>query len=271
MAVRQEERDFDPDCPHLRVVRLFANKKTMNYYCLWEKDQPRASWVLFDLVKTAPKHTRSLELPPVMYRFFGPQPEGEMRMKPEYLPLCCKTCGRYEDDRVYDVGFRDPVNIHIKGDFSHTQDRVFVVNDKFLAVIRKAKVRGYETKPVGKSGWHAFRATERVSFVEGVMKLVPPSCPECRRSRTTTGSFEHLSQLAVPPHPSTFFTTAQGWPSMLQDRLLFLTEDVVTVLKEAGIKGGYCNRLWSDEEVQKAAEKTKQGKKWKPPGATIVL
>ncbi len=243
----------------------------MNYFCLWENNQARASWVLFDLVKAAPKHIRNPELPPVMYQFFGPQPDGEMRMKPEYLPLCCNKCGRYDDDPVFEIGFREPVSIRIKGDFSHTQDRVFVVSDKFLSVVRKAKVRGYETKPVGKSGWHAFRATERVKFADGVMKLVEPSCPVCGRAKTTTGSFERLSQLSVPIHPNTFFTTTRGWPTMLQDRSFFLTEEVVKALKDGGIKGGYCNRLWTDEEVRTAEEKAKQGKKWKPPGSTVLL
>jgi hypothetical protein len=243
----------------------------MNYYYLGERDQSRSSWVLFELVKAGPKHFRNPELPPVMYQFFGPQPEGEMRMKPEYLPLCCKTCGRYDDDPVFEVGFKDPVTIRIKGDFSHTQDRVFVVNEKFLSVVQKAKIRGYETKPVGKSGWHAFRATERVDFAERVMKLVEPFCPECKRAQTTTGMFEHLSQLDVPNHPNTFFTTKRGWPTMLWDRWIFAAEDVVKALKQGGIKGGYFNRLWTDEEVRMAEEKAQQGNKWKPPGITVLL
>lgn len=243
----------------------------MNYYRLGERGQTRASWVLFELVKAGPKHVRNPELPSVMYQFFGPQAEGEMRMKPEYLPLCCKKCGRYDDDPVFDVGFREPVTIRIRGDFSHTQDRVFVVSEKFLNAIRKAKVRGYETKPVGKSGWHAFRATERVGFRDGVMKLVEPTCPECKRADGTTGMFKHLSQLSVPKSRNTFFTTEKGWPTMLWDRWIFATEDVVQALKEAGIKGGYFNRLWTDDEVRMAEEKAKQGKEWKPPRSGVLL
>jgi hypothetical protein len=58
---------------------------------------------------------------------------------------------------------------------------------------------------------------------------------------------------------------------MLLDRCIFATEDVVRALKEGGIKGGYCNRLWTDGEVRTAQEKTKQGKKWKPPRSTVLL
>jgi len=58
---------------------------------------------------------------------------------------------------------------------------------------------------------------------------------------------------------------------MLWDREIFATEDVIKALKEGDIKGGYCNRLWTDEEVRIAEEKRKQGKKWKPPGSTVLL
>jgi hypothetical protein len=243
----------------------------MKYFYLGENDQAYASWVLFDLVKAGPKHVRNPKLPPEMYQFFGPSPDGEMQMKPEYLPLCCPKCGRYDDDPVFDVGFRDPVRIRIKGDFSHTQDRVLVVSEKFLHAIRNARVRGYETKPIGKSGWHAFRATERVGFRTGVMRLVEPTCPECKRAKSTIGMFERVSQLSVPESSNTFFTTERGWPTMLWDRDTFATEDVVQALRAAEVKGGYFNRLWTDEEARMAKEKAKLGKKWKPPGSTVLL
>jgi hypothetical protein len=57
----------------------------------------------------------------------------------------------------------------------------------------------------------------------------------------------------------------------LRDRDIFITEGVVKALKDGGIKGGYCNRLWTDEEVRMAEKKAKQGKKWKPPGSTVLL
>lgn len=243
----------------------------MNYFCLWENDQARASWVLYELVKAGPKHVRNPRLRPVMYQFFGPQPDGEMQMKPEYMPLCCKRCGRYDEDAVFKVGFREPVSIRIKGDFSHTQDRVFIVSDKFLSVVRKAKVRGFEAKPVGKSGWHALTVTHLVDCAEGVLKPAEPYCSECGRPDGAVGAFEHARQLACPQSGSTFFTTKINYHRRLQDREIFITEDVVRALKDGGIKGGYCNRLWTSEEVRTAEEKAKQGKKWKPPGSTVLL
>lgn len=243
----------------------------MNYFCLWENDQARASWVLFDLVKAGPKHLRKPELPSVMYQFFGPQPEGDMWMKPQYAPLCCRKCGRYDEDAVFEAGFTEPARIRIKGDYSHTQDRVLVVNEKFLSVICKAKVCGYETKPVGRSGWHALRVTNRVKCAEGVLIPAEPYCAVCGRSDGAVGEFQHRSQLSVPTMGNTFFTTKTNWHRRLWDRDIFLTEDVVKTLKDGGIKGGYCNRLWTDEKVRMGEEKTKQGKKWKPPGSTVLL
>src|SRR5688572_1153561 len=183
----------------------------MNYYCLVEKDQARSSWVLFDLVKRLTEHSKRPELPPVMYTFFGPRRDGEMRMKARYDALRCKTCGRYDDDPVFEAGFEDPVVIRVNGDFTHTQDRLLVISEKFVRVLREAKVRGYETKPVGTSGWHAFRATERVDFAPGIMKLIKPFCRECGRAKGAKGGFKHLSQLRVPADGNTMFTTKRGW------------------------------------------------------------
>ena len=59
---------------------------------------------------------------------------------------------------------------------------------------------------------------------------------------------------------------------MLWDRDNFMTEDVVEVLKKAGIKGGYCNRLFTDAEADEAEAKLKQGLKfqwWMPKNSTI--
>jgi hypothetical protein len=243
----------------------------MHSYLLVEKDPSKSSWVLMELVKPVKKRLRSPDLPPVMYRFFGLPPDGEMRMKPQYVPLCCKTCGRYDDDAAFDVGFKDPVTIRIQGDFGHTEDRILVVSDRFLSVLKKAKVRGYETRPAGTSGWHALRATVHVDTAKGVMKPVKPICRTCGRSNGAVGSFEHRKQLSIPPQANTFFTTKTNWHRRFYDRETFLTEDVMEALKAGGIKGGWCNRLWTDEEVRKAQEKAKAGIKWKPPSWCVPL
>ena len=243
----------------------------MKYYLLVDDDQPKSSWAVFEIVKADPKRKRPAEIPPVMYQFFGPTPDGEMRIKPEYESLCCSKCHRYDSDAVFDVGFKDPVTIRIKGDFAHTQDSVPAISDKFLNVLRKSKTRGYETKPLGTSGWHALRVTERVDSAEGVIEPTKPLCPECGRAKNAVGAFAHVSHLSVPKEPNAIFTTKKSWAKRSRDRELFLTEDIAAALKAGGIKGGWCTRLWTDEEVRTAEEKAKAGAKWKPPGALIYL
>jgi hypothetical protein len=240
----------------------------MNYYVLGENDQPQSSWVMFRLVKPEPKRPRNPELPPVMYRFFGPQPDGRMQLKPEFGAICCGKCGRYDEDAAYKIGFHDPAIIRVKGDFTHTQDRIFVVSERFLQALQKAKTQGFETAPVGTTGWHALCPTMRVDSADEVMKEFPPFCPECGRPERAGGIFKALGQLSPPKAPNAVFTTKRSWPTPLWDRDFFLTEQVVKVLKAAGIKGGYCNRLWTEQEV--AVAKTK-GPGWKPPGSTVFL
>jgi hypothetical protein len=243
----------------------------MNYYVLGENDQTKSSWAIFEMVKPLPKHQRRRELPPVMYKFFGPDPGGEMAMKPPYQRFRCSKCGLFDDDAIFDVGFCDPVTIRIKGDFSTTQDRVFAISDKLFNVLRSAKTRGYETKPLSSSGWHALRVTERVDCDENVMELIPPFCAECGRPARAPGEFTQVNQLSLPRSSNTLFTTRNGWPKPFSSRYIFVTEEVVTAFKSGGIKGGYFTRLWTDQEVQTAAEKAKSGKKWKPPGTTVLL
>jgi hypothetical protein len=243
----------------------------MNCYYLDECDQPHSSWILFELAKGPPKQARKRELPPMIYQFLGPQTDGEMRMKPEYLSLCCKKCGRYDEDSVFEVGFSDPVTLRIKGDFTHTQDRMFVVSDKLLRVLRKAKTGGFESKPVGKSGWHALRVTLQVDCAEGVLKPADPYCEECGRPDGAVGSFDHASQINCPEYGATFFTTKVNYHRRLWDRDIFITEGVLKVLKENGIKGGYCSRLWTDEEVLTAEQKSELGIRWKPRGSVARL
>ena len=240
----------------------------MNYYLLGENDQPQSSWVMFRLVKPEPKRPRNPELPPVIYRFFGPQPDGKMELKPQFQAICCRACGRYETDDAYDIGFDDPAIIRIRGDFSHTQDRIPVVSQRVLQALKKGRVKGFETKPVGSSGWYALRATLRVDSAEGVFQSMPPFCPECGRADRVPGSFKQLSHLSLPSQPRLIFSTKKSWPKPLWDRYFLLTEDVVRILKDAGVTGGYCNRLWTHEEAEIA--KTK-GPGWKPAGSTVFL
>jgi hypothetical protein len=110
-----------------------------------------------------------------------------------------------------------------------------------------------------------------VDCAKGVMKLAKPICRECKRPRSAVGAFAHAGHLSAPSRTNTIFTTKINWHRLGSDREIFMTEDVMEALKAAGIKGGWCNRLWSDDEVRAAQEKAKKGIKWKPPGWCVPL
>jgi hypothetical protein len=222
---------------------------------------------MHEIVKKLPPWPKKPELGPTFYKFFRP-PETNVRMKPKYELACCKTCGRYDSYKVFDLGFEDPVSIRMRPDFGHTNDRIFIISDKFLKVLRDSKVRGYETKPVSTSGWHALRVTLLVQSVEGVVQPEGSNCPECGRPEGAHGLFEELRQLALPSQNNTFFTTKSSWPAPFSDRDIFITEDALMSLKSAGIKGGYCNRLWNEKE---AATVRQKGPAFKPPKTTVYL
>jgi hypothetical protein len=201
----------------------------MNYYTLCLLDQPKTSWVLHDIVKQLPK--KEQVLPPVFYKFFPP-PSAEVYMKPRYQELCCKKCGRYDTDLAFALGFEEPVTIRFKEDMDHTDDRIFVINDKCLNVLQAAKVGGYETKPIGKSGWHALRVTLLVDSDKTWLIITKPNCTECGRPKGSGGSIWNTRQISVPAQANTFFSTNLVSPSAaFHDRQIFLTEDVYQSLK----------------------------------------
>jgi hypothetical protein len=244
----------------------------MNYYEIGLADYTKTSWAMHEVVKRLPKQPRPAEMPSVFYKFF-PSRDVELRMKPQYHHLCCKKCGRYDSYKVFEIGFDDPVTMRFKGDYGHTNDRMFVINDKFMKVLRKAKVSGYETKPLGKSGWHALRVTLLVDYTDRVVKTRKPLCSECGRPKENFGLFQYQSQLSLPSQSNTFFTTKSGWPSYhFSDRQIFISEDVLQALREGGIVGDYCTRLWTDDELKKQKEKARQGTPfWQPQKTKILL
>lgn len=244
----------------------------MNYYSVNLEDHPKNSWVLFEVLKVLPRQPKPPGLPPVFYKFF-PAQEVEVRLKPQYQSLICRKCGRFDSDQVFEAGFDGAVTIHFKGDFGYTDDRVFVINGKYHKALLRARIGGFETKPLGKSGWFALRATLRVEHAEKVIKSRKPLCSECGRPKESFGRFEQVRQLAVPTVSSTFFTTTTGWPSAhFCDRALFLTEDALQVLKQDRVKGGYCTRLLTDEEVKKQKQKAREGIPfWRPPKLLVKL
>ena len=220
----------------------------MNYYMLVEKDHPRQSWALITEEKKTKRPERPPEIPPTVHRLLGqPFPPG-LRFKPQYSRYRCKLCRRFDEYEVFDEGFDDGVKIRIKGDFGHTTDRVFVVNDRFVKAIGSVNAQGYELKPLGKSGWHALRVTCLVKVLPGVLEASGMPCPECGRKEYAGGCVQKVSEIAVPESPNTFFASQESLPLPFWDRDIFLTEDLMQAMKSNGIKGGYCYRLYTDEE-----------------------
>ena len=245
--------------------------KPISYFRLEGKDQPRESWLLYSLIGRQPKRQKRPELPSVVGRLLGHPAQFKMEMKMPYLPFRCESCGKYDPHEMFDVGFHDPVHVRINGDFAYTNDRILIVSETFLRVIQAAKVCGYESRPVGSSGWHALRITELVDCNPDVMTAEGHICFRCGRSDSAHGLFCYVDQLVLPKANNTFFTTKSHWPRGFTDRDVFITEEVVQALKSGGVKGGYCERLLTSEEHEKRVEKANGGVVWSPPGAIVRL
>jgi len=245
----------------------------MNFFSLCPGDQVRPSWVLFTTAEKANKRKRHSEgVPSTVYALLGSPAEEKMRLKPQYEPLRCKRCGRYDGAKIFEIGFDPDASIKIKGDFGYTTDRVFLISDKFLNTLKAGNVKGYEAKPIGNTGWHAIQVSLFVDSDDKVIKTAGIPCPECGRPEESWGVHRRLAELSLPKEINTFFTTKGGWPSApFYDRETFLTEDVMSLLKESRIAGGYCYRLWTEDESRKYYENREKGIDKYPPGTTVYL
>jgi len=210
-------------------------------------------------------------LPPAFYKFFPP-PDAQVHLRPKYQRLCCPRCGRYDADKAFELGFDEPVTIRFKEDMGLSDDRIFVVNDKCVRVLKSADVAGFETKPIGKSGWHALRAILLVDSERGLLKPTKPNCPECGRPKSAGAWIWRLNQLSPPARANTFFSTKMGSAALpFKDRDIFITEDVLDLLRMAKIRGPHCERMWTDTELKQKEQEEKKGKNWRPPGMTVQL
>ena len=172
-------------------------------------------------------------------------------MKPRYNPLRCQTCGRYDSYDIFDEGMDGEVNIRIMGDFGHTDDRIFVISSRFLDVLTSIQAKGYETKALGESGWHAFKITRLVQLVPNLVQFSGPVCSSCGRADDAFRLVQFVGQIEAPDEPNTFFASLKAHPYFRGDRQIFLTEDIALALKQAKIKGGYCKKVLSNEEWSK--------------------
>jgi hypothetical protein len=259
-----------PDCPPDKGAELpRAADKLMQpkFYKLCLLDYAKSSWAMHDIVKNIARHPHP-ELPPVFYKFF-PSPDAQVRLKPPYQSIVCPQCRRYDTDEAFKIGFFEPATLRFKEHIGVTDDHIDVVADKCLAALKRAKVGGYETKPIGKSGWHAFRVTLR--FDPPVESVVTrgKKCPKCGRPEYVGVKDWEVRHVVHPSHGNTFYTTAVRRVGCQQD--IFFTGDVLDTLKAAGIKGPYCERFQTHEEVEKRLQLEKQGKRWLPKDMTVYL
>jgi len=242
----------------------------MRYYRLLLGDQPKPSFALTLPGEKPPARRKAALIAPI-HRFLGHFSYQSRAVKPEYKSVTCEHCGRYDEDDIFRIGFFDPFFINVKGDYDVTKDRITIISDRFLAVLQKEKVRGYKTSQLGKTGWHAICAIERVKSLPKVIRVVGSKCSKCGRYKEASGGFVRQHELEVPSSPKTIFTTKDSWPSTFMDRTLFMTEDVVLALKAGGVKGEGCRRLLTEEDLLKEAELAKKGKRLKPTEIAILF
>jgi hypothetical protein len=243
------------------------------FHYLSETDHTRPSWVIFSPVSKRPvKRVASQGVPSTVNALLGHRREIAMHIKPAYSHLQCCSCGRYDSYRIFDVGFDDDVTINIKGDFGHTNDRIFVVTQKFLDVLRNAHTTGYEVKRIGTTGWYALRITLFVDSNDSVIKTSGAACSECGNPEECWGIHLRLSDLRLPSTADCLFTTKKGWPSApFFDRSIFMSERIAKLLKEGGIAGGYCKRLLTDDEWNWVEDFRKKGIPKDVPATTVYL
>lgn len=216
---------------------------------------------------------RAEGLSPTVHALLATRPPDGLRMKPQYQHLRCKDCRRFASEEVFKVGFDDEAIIRIKGDFGFTNDRVFLISDKFRNALKAGNVKGFDSKPIGKTGWHAFLVTKLVDARMSVITTTNTYCTTCGVPQESGGLHQRMSDFSLPEETNTFFSTKKGWPSAFcYDRETFLTEDVFDLLMRSGIRGGYATRLWTEEESQKFSEMQKRGRDIRPlPGTSFCL
>jgi hypothetical protein len=247
----------------------------LRLYRIEAREQPRRNWAIFRELKAPKRLPPSPGVPAQVRRMMGwHRGVGAIKeIRARYRRLVCPVCHGFDSDKIFDAGFGGDISIHSQDDFAETDDYMFVVSQEMLQVLRKARVKGYEVKKIGKAGWHVLRVTLRVDSNPRVFRYEKARCKSCGRPLDGGGLHELMAQIEPPPFPNTFFTTklrclAREGP----DRDLFCTEDVVLLLKENGIRKGRFDRLWTNEEKKTHAAKEKQDIfNWYPPKSTIWL
>jgi hypothetical protein len=243
-------------------------------YWVCANEQPRRNWAVFREIK-APKPLPRLEFIPSALFGTSHGIGGVFQTRPRYSQVVCSRCQRFDSDKIFEAGFDEDVVVRFRDDFALTNDRIFLISQRMLEVLRKGRVGGFEVKPVGTQGWHAMNVTLRVDSDPSAYHEAGTKCQGCgmRKEGAGGGIISRLSQVTAPGQSNVFFTSKVAFHGReISDRDFLCTEDVVGLLKENGIRKGSFHRLWTDQEMKTFDQKRAQGiDKWYPPKRIIYL
>jgi hypothetical protein len=211
----------------------------MNYHELILNDQNWNNWLLFTEHKKTPW----------------------LSIKPRYQHLLCPKCKKFDHDDAFKEGFDSEIRIRGRGDIIRTDDGFRCVNEKVKRTIERAHLKGLGLKPLGDTGWYVINVTLRVSGDSTVYRLHKPFCRHCNRPSEITGIWGFQSQLRPPKEGKSFFSTIfDRCCSGNADRDIFVTEDIVRLWKDHGVKGGMFERLLNADEEAQVRDSIARGK-----------
>jgi len=223
----------------------------MNYFQYYPQDQARNNWLMFTEQKDPPY----------------------VLVKERYRHFICAGCSGFDHDLVFNEGFDPGLKIRAKGNLLGTTDGFYCVDDEAKKVIESSRFVGLTFKPLPETKWHVVNTTCRVSADKSSYRSTKPPCSVCHRQRGSVGLIRFLSQIEAPKENGVFFSPIFSRSGAMDgNRDLFVTEDILAVFKERGIKGGMFEKLLNrDEEVCfTEAAAVKAPFKW-PKGARAVL
>jgi hypothetical protein len=221
----------------------------MNYHRFTPNDQPSDNWLL---------HTVHNDEPSV-------------RVREHYKELVCPKCRSFDEDAVFRAGFSQNAKLRVRGDLFESSEDLFCLSSKTVDALKKHNaLNGLELKPIGATGWFVANISLRVEANASVYTPTRATCRQCGRPCSVTGSFQHLSEIECPSTERTWFTPKfdrQGYAG----RDVFVTGDIVTILRSSGLKGGVFERLMNAEEETTFRQSLATGKPKRPPRLIIRL
>jgi hypothetical protein len=178
--------------------------------------------------------------------------EGMPLLRPSYQRYLCPSCHTLDKDALFDRGFDEGPMIWMKGgqEIERTPDGFFCLHARVLALLNGHAVRGFETRPIPLTSWHAVRITEKVASAQKPGN----NCKACGRA-SGHGGWDSLEELVLPAHDNTFFTTALESPSGCdysiwhRTQQVFVTGRLAQILQAGRVKAGMLIPILSSKEL----------------------